>query len=330
MRRAALLAALALAAGALLVWGWWPAPDASRNGPDVAPGAATAPAQRGTPPRSPWGTSASVAPSSARDAVGSGREGLADAPGPAREGGDLPGLTPPASTPDASQALGGGAGDRAGGRADGGGSPTGSMPTRVTARLDVVNTCARPVELRWVDWRGAERTYRTIAPGARATQDTYAMHLWRLYEEGTLRRELALPASMHAEVKACDGPDAQLRPVEDSGFVPYAPERSDGGFLACTPAPRADVPGPCSQRGEAGPATLVLVDDCALEAVELAWVDFDCHERSYARLGPGEVVRQRTFAGHRWRVRWSRTGQLLQEFAAGPGTLELGACGCPR
>jgi len=204
------------------------------------------------------------------------------------------------------------------------------MPTRVTARLDVVNTCARPVELRWVDWGGAERTYRTLAPGARATQNTYAMHLWRLYEDGALRREFALPSSMHAEVRACDDPDAPLRPVPDSGFVPYAPERADGGLTPCTPAPVPDVPGPCSPRGEAPAATVVLVDDCALEPVELFWVDFDCHERSYARVGPGELARQATFAGHRWRVRWSRTGQLLQEFVATPGTLELGACRCPR
>ncbi|MFO0829601.1 MAG: prolyl oligopeptidase family serine peptidase [Phycisphaerales bacterium] len=40
------------------------------------------------------------------------------------------------------------------------------------------NDTAGPVELRWVDARGAERSYATVAPGASYAQQTYVGHAW--------------------------------------------------------------------------------------------------------------------------------------------------------
>jgi hypothetical protein len=59
--------------------------------------------------------------------------------------------------------------------------PADASPRSVEgADIAVENTCPEGIELRWVDFRGQERTYAALAPGERFTQHSFHGHLWRV------------------------------------------------------------------------------------------------------------------------------------------------------
>ena len=57
------------------------------------------------------------------------------------------------------------------------------------------------------------------------------------------------------------------------------------------------------QEGAPGPCTLELDNTGGAEAVEVLWVDHEGEARPWGRIGAGEVLMQRTWAGHVWEAR---------------------------
>jgi len=58
----------------------------------------------------------------------------------------------------------------------------------------------------------------------------------------------------------------------------------------------------CPNSKEAGPSTTVLFDNQSDRAVTVYWVDTTGDRHEYARLDPGQLHRQSTYAGHSWLI----------------------------
>lgn len=83
--------------------------------------------------------------------------------------------------------------------------PICSPPSSHPAELDVVNRCARSVQMLWRDFDGQTRPYATLAPGGTVHQASYTGHRWELVDEDGAVVARHVVAEDGEVVIACDG-----------------------------------------------------------------------------------------------------------------------------
>ena len=169
-------------------------------------------------------------------------------------------------------------------------SEGGALQTSIRFR----NTGPKDAELRWVDQRGRERGYGTIAPGQERSQHTFEGHAWKVVADGRtlgwIRGE-ALPVRV------------------DIGPVPAVPANSAepaATDLPVLPAPPAPPPLPATASALHGPpewspdgAHVVVFDHVdaqkhPVHLVESAPKDrVEPRMRTIQYLKPGDVIEQR-------------------------------------
>jgi hypothetical protein len=159
--------------------------------------------------------------------------------------------------------------------------------------IEVLNTCGEDVDVFWVDFKCRESFVKRLAPGDTLRQHTYDTHPWRVRDHAT-----------HRLVKEWVGP---TQPELPSQRVPL-PDQVITDRAGLREAP----PAVCSFPSD--PATIRFVNERTRGVSVVFWVDYDCQERLYHRLEPGETWTQETYAAHPWRVR-DEGGALLLDFA---------------
>jgi hypothetical protein len=76
--------------------------------------------------------------------------------------------------------------------------------------------------------------------------------------------------------------------------------------------PADTTPTLCSQSGTVG-AKITFVNNCTTLTVKLIWIDYQCVEKPYPTLAPGQSVVVDSYVTHPWRIRDSANGKLLKE-----------------
>lgn len=163
--------------------------------------------------------------------------------------------------------------------------------------LELRNTCsAETVDVFWVDFQCRESFVGRLAPGEVLRQLTFDTHPWRVRDHATHRllKEFTAHVVAGASGAHTDAPVAlpELVVTEASTAVDAAPET-------------------CSRDGN---RALLRIRNDRATGVVVFWVDFDCREKLYKRLQPGESATQSTFDAHPWRVRDAASGALLVDF----------------
>jgi hypothetical protein len=157
--------------------------------------------------------------------------------------------------------------------------------------LTFVNYTSRSVTVYWVDSNCMETSYKTLAAGESYVQPTFVGHVWRV-------RDTALLSTKIIEFAAQDTHDIVV-PV--GSFAPLNDK------LGCTPNVKTDA------------ITLTFVNYTS-RPVGVYWSGFDCTEKLYQQLAPGQSFDQPTYLGHVWFVRDDDNKAVLTQFVATDAT----------
>ena len=76
--------------------------------------------------------------------------------------------------------------------------------------------------------------------------------------------------------------------------------------------PTDSPPTVCSQVGTQD-AGITFANDCTTLSVKTYWVDYQCTEKYYQTLKPGDSYLQQTYVTHPWRIRDAASGKLLKD-----------------
>src|SRR5262249_41109065 len=95
----------------------------------------------------------------------------------------------------------------------------------------------------------------------------------------------------------------------------YAPASFSASPSAPPPPPEVPADDACSTiEAVWTPAILHLTNETP-SPVELYWHAYDCKERLYTTVAPGQTLDQATYVGNTWRVRRPKAGMLLRSIA---------------
>lgn len=152
-----------------------------------------------------------------------------------------------------------------------------SPRTDTSSQLVVENTCTHAVELTWVTFEGTESVRATLQPGAMRIQGTYEGHLWRIRDAQDHSLLRAFASTRDDFVEVCD---------DESPLRNHAPVAHEARSSVCSSPSSVAMP-------------LTIVNRCTAP-VEVTWVGYECTDRHYRNLAPGESYVQQTYATHVW------------------------------
>lgn len=158
-------------------------------------------------------------------------------------------------------------------------------------RMILENRLSSPVDLFWIDYDCNEQSRGQIAPGETYHGISYDTHPFRVRDPESHGVIKELPA-------LSPDPDTTRTFIDDSQSPADVPPS------VCSTKPSKDMVG--------------MFVDARPAAIDVLWVDYQCHEVFYKRLEPGEELKQRTFDTHPWRFRDSATHRLVYELAPQP------------
>jgi len=143
-----------------------------------------------------------------------------------------------------------------------------------TATLKVANNYTQPVDLLWVDYQCKEVKYTTLNPNAVLNQPSFVTHPWRIRETSS-------------------GKLLKQVTLNKSGTTQIA------------------VRDECSAGG--GTAIQFELTNNAKFAVDVYWKDYACQERLYFKVNAGSRQIIKTYSGHAWRIRKSKSGVIVKD-----------------